>query len=74
MSRAQDTEFNIVLDDTTTADVTYIGFYNPEADYGTSRTIFQIFIIDERSGFHKYYAENSRKFNKIWDNRVSYLK
>lgn len=57
------------IDDTTTANTTYIG----KAPIGsaTSGTVWQIAKLDTSSGLTKTWADGNSSFDNIWDNRAS---
>lgn len=68
-------EKNLVtlIDDTTTADVTYIGYALPTGSaIATSGAVWRIKKIDESTGVTTIkWADGDTLFNNIWDNRVS---
>jgi hypothetical protein len=57
------------LDDTTTANVTYVG----KAKVGAleADNVWQIQKINEASGMIITWADGDEKFDNIWDNRAS---
>lgn len=57
------------IDDTTTANTTYIG----KAPIGsaTSSAVWQISKLDTSSGLIKTWADGDASFNNVWDDRVS---
>jgi hypothetical protein len=57
------------IDDTTTANTTYIG----KATIGsaTSSAVWQIAKLNTSSGLIKTWADGSSSFDQIWDNRTS---
>lgn len=57
------------LDDTTTADVTYIG----KAVVGSAEgsAVWQIAKLDTSSGLVKTWADGSASFDNIWSDRAS---
>jgi hypothetical protein len=59
----------LLLDDTSTANVTYIG----QAAIGSDRTqaVWQIKKVDETSGIVITWADGDANYNNIWDNRTS---
>ena len=59
----------LLLDDTSTANVTYIG----QAAIGSdeSQAVWQIKKVDETSGIVITYADGDANYNNIWDNRTS---
>lgn len=63
-----DKTYAVRIDDTTTANVTYIG----KADIGsaTSSAVWQIAKLDSSSGLIKTWADSNDSFDNIWDNRA----
>lgn len=61
--------FNIEIDDTTTASVTYVGFASPGTV--TSVASWRIMKIDESSGTSVTWADGDADFDNVWDNRAS---
>jgi len=61
--------YAIVLDDTSTTNVTYIG----KAAIGTisSSASWQIKKMDETTGLIITWADGDSAFNNIWDDRIS---
>jgi hypothetical protein len=57
------------LDDTTTANVTYIG----QAAIGSdeSQAVWQVKKVDETSGIIITWADGDANFDNIWNNRTS---
>lgn len=62
-------EFAIVVDDTTTASVTYVGKARPGSV--TSSGVWQVKKIDQTSGVVITWADGNTLFDNIWDNRAS---
>lgn len=62
-------EFAIVVDDTTTASVTYVGKARPGSV--TSSAVWQVKKIDQTSGVVITWADGNTLFDNIWDNRAS---
>lgn len=62
-----------LIDDTTTTDVTYIGYALPTGSaIATSGAVWRIKKIDESTGVTTIkWADGDTLFNNIWDNRVS---
>jgi hypothetical protein len=60
---------DLILDNTTTANVTYIG----QAVIGsvTSAAVWQIKKMDETTGLVLTWANSTASFSQIWDNRAS---
>lgn len=66
------TKYVTRIDDTTTANVTYIGKAVPTGSaIATSSAVWQVTKIDESSGTVITYADGGLLFNNIWDNRAS---
>lgn len=63
------TSFALRLDDTTTANVTYVG----KAASGSSESdaVWQIQRIDESSGMEITWADGDQLFDNVWNNRAS---
>ncbi len=63
-----------LIDDSTTSGYVYIGKAIPGSGdaTGTAKAIWQIVKIDSSTG-DKKFAEGSVLFNKVWDNRASYV-
>lgn len=57
------------LDDTTTANVTYVGYGGIGA--ATSAATWRIKKLDETTGLVITWADGNRKFDNVWDNRAS---
>lgn len=62
-----------LIDDTTTTDVTYIGYALPTGSaIATSGAVWRIKKIDESAGVTTIkWADGDTLFNNIWDNRTS---
>jgi hypothetical protein len=67
--RAQTDKVALRLDNTTTANVTYVG----KAPIGTatSSAAWQIKRLDETSGLVVTWADGDANFDNTWDNRAS---
>lgn len=64
--------YDIRLDDTTTANVTYIGKAALTGSaIATSSAVWQVQKIDETTGMIITWADGDSSFNNIWDNRAS---
>lgn len=64
--------YDIRLDDTTTANVTYIGKAALTGSaIATSSAVWQVQKIDETTGMIITWADGDASFNNIWDNRAS---
>jgi len=63
------TQLAVRIDDTTTANTTYIG----KAPIGsaTSSAVWQIAKLDTSSGLIKTWAAGSSSFNQVWNDRAS---
>lgn len=61
--------FALKLDDTSTANVTYLGKSVSGAD--GSQSVWQIQKIDESSGIVITWADGDQLFDNVWDNRTS---
>lgn len=59
----------IRLDDTSTANVTYVG--KATVGSSTASAVWQIKKIDETTGLVITWADGDTSFNNVWDNRVS---
>lgn len=57
------------IDDTTTANVSYVG--KAPVGSATSSAVWQIKRIDTSSGAITTWADGDAQFNNIWDNRSS---
>lgn len=68
-SNGEGINYATIIDDTTTANTTYIG-KAPIAS-ATSSAVWQIAKLDTSSGMVKTWADGDSQFNKIWDNRDS---
>lgn len=68
-STGEGSSLAVRLDDTTTADVTYIG----KAAIGstTSAAVWQIAKLDTATGLIKTWADGDASFNNVWDNRAT---
>lgn len=64
-----DKPFATRIDDTTTANTTYIG--KAAIGAATSSAVWQISKLDTSSGLIKTWADGDTLFNNIWDNRAS---
>ena len=61
----------ILIDDTSVTNKTFIGKSLPGSV--ESALVWQIKCIDETGSYVKIgYAEGSKNFDKIWNNRISY--
>lgn len=64
--------YDLRLDDTTTANVTYIGKAALTGSaIATSSAVWQVQKIDETTGMIITWADGDSSFNNIWDNRAS---
>lgn len=61
--------YAVRLDDTTTADTTYIG--KAATASATSAAVWQIAKLDTSSGLIKTWADGDSQFDNIWDSRSS---
>jgi len=61
--------YAIILDDTTTANVTYVG--KAVIGSATSTASWQIQKLDETSGLVINWADGDANFDNVWDNRAS---
>lgn len=57
------------IDDTTTANTTYIG--NAPVGSATSSAVWQIKKLDTSSGLITTWADGDASFNNVWDDRAS---
>lgn len=57
------------LDDTTTANVTYVG--KAKIGCAGSAALWQIMKIDETTGLVITWADGNVNFDNVWDNRAS---
>ena len=62
------TQLALRIDDTTTANVTYVG----KAAIGTATdaAAWQIHKLDETSGLIQTWADGDANFDNVWDNRA----
>ena len=69
----KDGNYEIIVDDTTTANMIYIG-KAPRKDGGnvTSDAVWQIKRVNLTSGVIVTWADGSDIFEKVWDDRVGY--
>ncbi len=71
-SQGSSVNYDIRLDDTTTANVTYIGKAALTGSaIATSSAVWQVQKIDETTGMIITWADGDSSFNNIWDNRAS---
>lgn len=63
------TQQAVIIDDTTTANTTYIG--KAAIGSATSGAVWQIAKLDTSSGMVKTWADGDSLFNNIWDDRAS---
>jgi len=62
--------YKINLDDTSQANITYIG--KAELNAGTNASsVWQIQKIDETSGLILNWAEGNDNFDNVWDDRLN---
>lgn len=61
--------YALKLDDTTTANVTYVGKAVPGSSGASA--VWQVKRIDESSGMVITWADGNALFDNSWDNRVS---
>lgn len=66
-SRKVTKDLDIEIDDTTTENVTYVGYAKPGT--ATSDPYWRIFKLDEATGLQRHYADSNVEFDNIWDNR-----
>lgn len=57
------------LDDSTTANVTYVGRAHPGAD--PADAVWQINKMDETGGLTITWCDGNTEFDNVWDNRAS---
>lgn len=57
------------LDDTTTANVTYVG--RARIGENTAHAVWQIHKINQASGMIITWADGNAEFDNVWDNRAS---
>lgn len=62
-------DYDTMLDDTTTANVTYVGYAAPGA--ATSAASWKIKKLDATSGLVVRFADGNANFDNVWDNRAS---
>lgn len=63
--------YALQLDDTTTANVTYIG--KAAIGSATSAAVWQIYKLDETTGMIKTWAGGTDAFDQVWDDRASLI-
>ena len=63
-------KYDKIIDDTTTANVTYVG--RAAIGSSTASAVWQIFRIDESAGFEIGWADSTSDFSKTWNSRASY--
>lgn len=68
-SRSVSKDLEIFIDETTTENVTYIGYAAPAT--GTDEANWRIKKIDETSDFELTWADGDTEFNNVWDDRAS---
>lgn len=66
---ANPTDYALQLDDTSTPNVTYVGY--AAIGSSTASAVWRIKKIDETSGLVITWADSDNNFNNIWDNRTS---
>lgn len=66
---ANSPEYATRVDDTTTADVVYIG--NAPIGSASGASVWQIKKLDTSSGVVTTWADGDALFNNVWDNRAS---
>jgi len=63
------TVYDLILDDTTTANITYIG--DAVIWSTTSSAVWRIKRLDETSWLIVLWADSNANFDNIWDDRAS---
>ena len=69
ISQQKSPKLALQLDDTSTANVTYIG--KAKIGSATDGAVWQIQKLDETSGLIITWADGNDGYDNIWDNRVS---
>jgi hypothetical protein len=66
-----DVAYDLEIDETSTANAVYIGQADPGTDVATAG--WRIKRILESSGTHIDWADGNAGFNKVWDDRLTYV-
>ncbi len=66
---AAELDYATRIDDTTTANATYIG--KASIASSAASAVWQIQKLDETSGLIKTWADGNANFDNVWDNRAS---
>lgn len=69
VTKTTGSDYAIQLDDTTTADVVYVGF--AQIGTATSAASWQIMNINNSSGIVITWADGDNNFDNVWDDRAS---
>lgn len=62
-------DYDTMLDDTTTANMTYVGYAVPGSS--TASAVWRIKRIDATTGLAIRFADGNANFDNVWNNRAS---